>query len=89
MSIDNESRIKRLLYRSWYRGCKETDRILGEFAKRELRSFSESQIDEFEALIEEDDNDIYAWIAGRKEIPERMKNNSVFNKLLETPYQRS
>ena len=65
-----ENRIKRLIYRSIYTGTKETDLLLGTFAKRNLDGFNEALLDEYEALIENSDPDLYMWISRRKPVPE-------------------
>lgn len=65
-----ENRIKRLIYRSIYTGTKETDLLLGTFARRNLDGFSEQLLDEYEALIENSDPDLYMWISRRKPVPE-------------------
>ena len=63
-------RIKRLIYRSRYTGTKETDLILGNFADRHLAELDDRLLDEYEALIENSDPDLYMWISGRKPVPE-------------------
>jgi antitoxin CptB len=62
---DVETRRKRLLFRSWHRGTKETDLLLGSFAERYLATFSAEQLDRYEALLENDDGLLYDWVAGR------------------------
>lgn len=64
-----ENRIKRLVYRSNYTGTRETDLLLGAFARRHLDRFDDGLIDEYEALIENSDPDLYMWISGRKPVP--------------------
>jgi antitoxin CptB len=58
-------RRKRLLFRSWHRGTKEADLLLGSFAERHLPGFTPEQVDRYEALLGADDADLLAWIAGR------------------------
>lgn len=65
----HEIRIKRLIYRSRYTGTKETDILLGSFAARHLADLEESLLDEYEALIENSDPDLYIWMSGRKPVP--------------------
>jgi len=62
-------RIRRLIYRSRYTGTKETDLLLGGFADRHLGGLEESLLDEYEALIENSDPDLYMWISGRRPVP--------------------
>ena len=47
----------------------ETDLILGRFAERHLAAMTEEQLDRFEALLEEGDNDLFDWISGRQPPP--------------------
>jgi len=65
----HDIRIKRLIYRSRYTGTKETDILLGSFAARHLADLEESLLDEYEALIENSDPDLYMWMSGRKPVP--------------------
>jgi antitoxin CptB len=62
-------RRKRLLFRSWHRGTKEADLLLGSFAERHLPGFTAEQVDRYEALLEAEDADLLAWIAGRATPP--------------------
>lgn len=62
-------RRKRLRYRSWHRGLKEVDLILGRFADRHIEAFDSGQLDRLEVLLEANDVDIYAWYAGTREPP--------------------
>lgn len=64
-----EIRRKRLLFRSWHRGTKEADLLLGSFAERHLAGMSEAQLDTYEALLEENDALLYDWIIGRAPPP--------------------
>lgn len=63
-------RIRRLIYRSRYTGTKETDLLLGDFASRSLEGLDDALLNEYEALIENSDPDLYMWISGRKPVPE-------------------
>jgi antitoxin CptB len=63
--MDSETRLKRLRYRSWHRGCKETDIILGNFADERLPGLSSEQLDLYERFLEENDNDIWNWLTGK------------------------
>ena len=82
MTQHETHRLKRLRYLSGYRGCKETDLILGRFGARHLDGLSPVQLDEYEALLREDDAEIYRWYTGQMPVPERLQNNSVLKMLL-------
>ena len=69
MTDPSETRRKRLLFRSWHRGTKETDLLLGSFAERHLATFSEAQLDRYEALLDCADADIFDWVSGRTAPP--------------------
>jgi antitoxin CptB len=49
---------------------KETDLLMGQFAAQNLDSLSDSELDEFEALLDHPDNDLLAWILEQSEPPE-------------------
>lgn len=75
MQDEVETRRKRLRYRSWHRGTKELDLLLGSFAERHLDRLSPDQLDRYEAILEADEHDIYAWIAGRRAVPPAHDND--------------
>lgn len=64
MSETRETRLKRLRIRSWRRGTREMDLILGPYADRALVDLDGLTLDAFEALLDESDIDLYAWVAG-------------------------
>lgn len=78
-----ENRIKKMQYRAWYRGCRETDKILGNFAREKLNDFSDEQLDQFEEILELQDVDIYDWISGKRPTPKEILDNPIFRKMLE------
>ena len=65
MTEDGETRLRRLRMRSWRRGMKEMDLILGGFADGPLVALSEDQMAGYEALLSENDQDLYLWITAR------------------------
>ena len=66
---DLETRRKRLLYRSVYRGNKENDILLGQFARAHIQSFDAAELDQYERILEAGDNDIFDWISGQAAVP--------------------
>jgi antitoxin CptB len=60
------------LFRAWHRGIREMDLILGQFADTELRDLSEAELDAFERILGEDDNELFKWICGEQALPERL-----------------
>ena len=70
MSESRETRLKRLRLRSWRRGIKEMDLILGGFADNGLADLDAPALDAYEALLEENDWDLYYWVTGARETPD-------------------
>jgi antitoxin CptB len=62
-------RRKRLLFQSRRRGTKESDLILGGFARAWLDRLDEAQLDRFDSLLEQSDPDLLTWITGVKPPP--------------------
>jgi antitoxin CptB len=66
----DDPRLKKLRFRAWHRGFREADLILGPFADAHLEQLSQAQLDSFEALIDQPDQDLYGWITGALATPE-------------------
>lgn len=62
-------RRKRLLFRAVRRGTRESDAVIGGFAKRHLHDFDPDQLDQFERLLERSDPELLGWIVGMQPIP--------------------
>lgn len=65
-----EARLKRMKMRSWRRGTKEMDLVLGPFADAHLAVLAPGELDLYEALLAENDQDLMAWILGQAAPPE-------------------
>jgi antitoxin CptB len=68
-------RRKRLLFRSWHRGTREADLILGRFADAHLSEFDEGQLDRYQILLNCPDADIFDWVSGRAAPPPEHDND--------------
>jgi len=66
---DHRARLRRMGFRSWHRGIREMDLILGHFADSTLESLSFQELDQYEALLEAEDTSLYNWITGRETVP--------------------
>jgi antitoxin CptB len=64
-----DPRRRKLLFRSWHRGMREMDLIMGRFADSALAELSETELAEFECLIELPDRDLLAWVTGEVAVP--------------------
>ena len=64
------NRLRRLIYQASYTGMKETDLLLGYFAKVHLPHLNDADLTNFENLLEAGDQQIYAWIMGNAQLPD-------------------
>lgn len=71
MSESHEHRLKRLSMRAMRRGIKEMDIILSRYATTRLPEMSRAELDLFDALLSENDHDLYQWVTGQMSPPER------------------
>ncbi len=62
-------RRRRLMFRAWHRGTKEADLMIGGFVQRHIAAFTDSELDELEAVLELPDVDLADWLSGRRDIP--------------------
>ena len=70
--MDRETRIKRLRFRSWHRGTKEADMMVGGFFDRFSDRWDDTEISWYEMLMDEQDVDIMAWASGAATPPAHM-----------------
>ena len=66
-----QTRLRRVRMRSWRRGIKEMDLILGGWADDRLSQLSGEELDLYEDLLNESDHDLYRWVTGQEMPPER------------------
>lgn len=80
-SADLDPRRRKVLFRSWHRGMREVDLILGSFADGEIDSLTDEELGIYEAFMAELDADILKWVIGESPVPER-HDTPVFAKIL-------
>jgi len=73
-----DARRRRILYRSWHRGTREMDLLMGRFADALIVDMSEDDVADFEQLIEIEDPDLFAWLASGT--PDAPFNTPVFHR---------
>ncbi|WP_410000477.1 succinate dehydrogenase assembly factor 2 [Mesorhizobium sp. SP-1A] len=64
-----DPRRKKLRFRSWHRGMREMDLILGRFADAELGALNDTEIDQYEELLEFPDDQFFLLITGERPVP--------------------
>lgn len=72
MTETAEARLKRMAMRSWRRGTKEMDLILGPWADAHLARLDPARLATYELLLAENDQDLMAWVFGQAQPPERI-----------------
>lgn len=87
MSEEIENTRKRLIFRSWHRGTKEMDLILGSFANLHVPDFSGEELELYDKLLQIPDPDLYNWISGRESVPAE-EQSPVMDQLLEHHYAK-
>ncbi|MBX4941280.1 FAD assembly factor SdhE [Rhizobium binae] len=68
-----DPRRRRILFRCWHRGIREMDLVFGQFAEAEIATLSDAELDEFETIMAEEDNDLVRWIMGTWPVPEHLQ----------------
>ena len=71
MTETYEHRLKRLRMRSMRRGIKEMDIILVRYVDDNLADMDSAQLDLYDAMLNENDQDLYQWVTGQIAAPDR------------------
>lgn len=71
MTETYENRLKRMRMRSMRRGIKEMDIILVRYVDDHLADMDSAKLDLYDALLNENDQDLYQWVTGQMPAPER------------------
>lgn len=66
-------RRRKLHFRSWHRGMRELDLILGSFADAAIQDLTATEIDQYEQLLDLPDTDLLSWLTGEKPVPEAVE----------------
>ena len=61
---------KRLSMRAWRRGMREMDLILGPYADAHLAGMDDAGLAAFDALLDQNDQDLLPWILGQQPRPD-------------------
>jgi antitoxin CptB len=64
-----DPRRRRLLFRSWHRGMREMDLVLGRFADVQIAALNDQELDEYERWLEVPDQKIFTWVNGSQPVP--------------------
>ena len=64
-----DARRKRILFRSLRRGTRESDLVIGGFARTTLGDLDGAQLDTLEALLDRPDPELLGWVIGLRPVP--------------------
>ena len=60
---------RRIRVRAWRRGMREMDLILGGFVDARVETLDASELAQFEALLDADDDVAFRWFCGAEPLP--------------------
>ena len=80
-----DARQRRLLFRSWHRGMREMDLVLGRFADAQIATLSAAELDEYERWLEFPDQQIFGWVSGVQTAPPEV-DTALFRRLRDFHY---
>ena len=66
-------RRRKLHFRSWHRGTREMDLILGSFADAAIADLTLAEIDQYDQLLDLPDTDLLSWFTGEKPVPDEVQ----------------
>ena len=67
-----EACLKRLTMRSWRRGIREMDLVLGPYVDAQLAGMAADRLAVYQALLDENDQDLLSWVLGREPAPDQL-----------------
>jgi antitoxin CptB len=67
-----DARRRKLRFRSWHRGMREMDLILGRFADAEIAALTGDELDQYERLLDFPDDQFFLVITGDRAAPEQL-----------------
>lgn len=79
-SSDLDVRRRKALFRSWHRGIREMDLVLGRFADAEIDRLTDVELHDYEQLMEAPDRDLFQWLTGETATPANF-DTSVFRRI--------
>lgn len=77
----DDRRRERLRFRSWHRGTREMDTLMGRFADAHIALFSPEELDAYEDLLLCSDPDLFDWVTKKTPLPAE-QDNAVTRRLI-------
>jgi antitoxin CptB len=83
-----DERRRRLLFRSWHRGTREADLIMGRFADAHIGALTDAELDEYEHLLGAPEAELLAWLTGADAVPPQ-HDTAMFRRVRDFHFQGS
>jgi len=77
-----DARRRKALYHAWHRGMREMDLLLGNFADAAIGDLPDSELSDFETLMDVPDPDLFDWISGREDVAANY-DTALFRRILD------
>lgn len=68
---------KKLVFRSWHRGTREMDLLLGRFAEAHVPQMTPDDLAAYDRFLANSDPDIYNWVSRAEPVPPAEDNAAV------------
>ncbi|MCR5859656.1 succinate dehydrogenase assembly factor 2 [Mesorhizobium sp. J428] len=81
-SADLDPRRRKALFRSWHRGTREMDLILGGFADDHIGELTDAELDLYETILDQLDPSLFKWFSGEEPVPAE-HDTAVYRKILD------
>lgn len=72
--LDTATRRRKLKFRASHRGLRELDLFMEQFVATHLDAFDAGDLDQFEAVLDIPDRQVYAFIMGQARPPPEMRS---------------
>jgi antitoxin CptB len=81
MQMSADIRRKKLVFRSWLRGTRELDLIFGPFADAAIETLDDTELRDYERLLNLQDSDLMDWVFGARPVPPEV-DSPLFRRIL-------
>ena len=81
-----DERRRRLLFRSWHRGTREADLIMGRFADIHIGALTDAELDQYEHLLDALETELLSWLTGVSMVPAE-HDTAVFRRVRDFHFQ--
>lgn len=71
-----DARRRRALFRTWHRGIRELELLLGPYADAHIGDLSDHDLADFEALLDVPDDVLLNWLVGRTPVAEESRTRA-------------